>query len=766
MATLAAGGVLAAVATAWMGEHVVAGIGLAILAFSLIGAGVAAAGTALLALLAASVVPVRRGAAATIVWLMMIAGFAVTAGVAGGFLDPFSPQRLVAVTSVVSAIALTITLIALVGLERPRPELEAARADDAPKPPFRVALREVWQDDEARRFTIFVFMSMLAYNLQDLILEPFGGTVFAMTPGETTRLAGVQHGGVLAGMLLVAFAVTWVGRGRLGSLKAWTVGGCVASAVAFVGLITVAMAGPGWPLSPFVLFLGVANGTFAVAAIGTMMTLAGGGRLSGGGIRLGVWGAAQAFAFGIGGFVGTVAIDATRALFADPATAYALVFALEGATFLVAARIAAGVGRTTSKLRPGAARCQTNSGMTKMALANFFDVVVVGGGPAGATAATDLAKTGASVLLLDRAGRIKPCGGAIPPRLVRDFDIPAHLLVAQVSGAKMVGPSGVTVDMPIEDGYVGMVDRDTFDEWLRVRAEQVGVTRRTGTFKRIERDADGSPVVVFEADGAEHSVPTRAIVGADGARSKVAISARIPKADRIPCVFAYHEIVKSPEAGSAAFDPTRCDVYYQGRLSPDFYAWVFPHGETTSVGVGSAIKGFSLRRSVDRLRADTGLQDAQVVRREGAPIPLRPLKRWDNRRDVVLAGDAAGVVAPASGEGIYYAMLTGRLAADSVAAFLRTGDAAALATAQRSFRKAHGRVFTVLGIMQWFWYRSDRFRERFVLICRDPDVQRLTWQAYMNKELVRRDPLAHLRVFFKDVAHIFRMASHRDARNS
>lgn len=358
MATLAAGGVLAAVATAWMGEHVVAGIGLAILAFSLIGAGVAAAGTALLALLAASVVPVRRGAAATIVWLMMIAGFAVTAGVAGEFLDPFSPQRLVAVTSVVSAIALTITLIALVGLERPRPELEAARADDAPKPPFRVALREVWQDDEARRFTIFVFMSMLAYNLQDLILEPFGGTVFAMTPGETTRLAGVQHGGVLAGMLLVAFAVTWVGRGRLGSLKAWTVGGCVASAVAFVGLITVAMAGPGWPLSPFVLFLGVANGTFAVAAIGTMMTLAGGGRLSGGGIRLGVWGAAQAFAFGIGGFVGTVAIDATRALFADPATAYALVFALEGATFLVAARIAAGVGgqRPSSAPAPLAAK--------------------------------------------------------------------------------------------------------------------------------------------------------------------------------------------------------------------------------------------------------------------------------------------------------------------------------------------------------------------------------------------------------------------------
>lgn len=390
----------------------------------------------------------------------------------------------------------------------------------------------------------------------------------------------------------------------------------------------------------------------------------------------------------------------------------------------------------------------------------IFDVAVVGGGPAGATAATDLAATGLSVLLLDRGGRIKPCGGAIPPRLIRDFDIPPHLLVARVTSARMVAPSHLGVDMPIEDGYVGMVDREDFDEWLRERAVATGAVRRTGEFRDIERRADGIAVLVYRDDGTERRVAARAVIGADGARSLVARAAQVPKADRIPCVFAYHEIVRSPApAAGAAFDPARCDVYYQGRLSPDFYAWIFPHGETTSVGVGSAVKGFALRRSVDRLRADTGLADAEVVRREGAPIPLKPLKRWDNGRDVILAGDAAGVVAPASGEGIYYAMLTGRLAADATATFLRTGDATALAGARKAFRKAHGRTFQVLGLMQWFWYRSDRFRERFVLICRDPDVQRLTWQAYMNKELVRRDPLGHLRVFFKDLAHICRLAS-------
>jgi geranylgeranyl reductase len=131
------------------------------------------------------------------------------------------------------------------------------------------------------------------------------------------------------------------------------------------------------------------------------------------------------------------------------------------------------------------------------------------------------------------------------------------------------------------------------------------------------------------------------------------------------------------------------------------------------------------------------------------------LRRWDNGCDVVLAGDAAGVVAPASGEGIYYAMVGGQLAAQAVEAYLATGDARTLATARKRFMKAHGRVFWILGIMQHFWYSSDKRRERFVSICRDPDVQQLTFDAYMNKELVRAKPMAHVRIFFKDLAHLF-----------
>ena len=388
----------------------------------------------------------------------------------------------------------------------------------------------------------------------------------------------------------------------------------------------------------------------------------------------------------------------------------------------------------------------------------MYDVVVIGGGPSGATAAEDLARSGHKVAMLDRAGRIKPCGGAVPPRLIQDFHIPDDQIVARINTARMISPTQRQVDIPIENGYVGMVDREHFDEYLRVRAKQAGAHRYTGTFIRLERGEDGTKIIYRDKiSGNELELATKLIIGADGARSKVA-QQEVPGGDKIPYVIAYHEIIEAP-APTQHYDPLRCDVIYDGAISPDFYGWVFPHGAQASVGMGTGKDGVDLKEATAALRQSSGLANCRTIRKEGAPIPLKPMEKWDNGKDVVLAGDAAGVVAPSSGEGIYYAMVGGRVAATAAAAFLASGRAKDLQLARKMFMREHKSVFKVLGAMQNAYYRSDERRERFVSLCHDIDVQRLTFEAYMNKKLVAARPLAHLKIGIKNIAHLTGLVS-------
>ncbi|TMM50634.1 BCD family MFS transporter [Sulfitobacter sabulilitoris] len=332
MVALAGGALLAAYGVIVFETRFGAGLAVSVLAYALIGLGVGASGTSLLALLATATAPARRAAAATITWLMMIAGIAITAGVVGAQLDPYSAALLIRIVAVVTVGAVLVTILAIWGIE--------ARVDAAPQPdtmPFLQGMAQVWAERRARNFTLFVFLSMTAYFMQELILEPYAGLVFGFTPGQSTSLSGAQNGGVFIGMVIVGVMATGL---RMGSLRAWVTGGCVGSAMMLAVITAMGQIGPGAPLMAAVVGLGFCNGVFAVAAIGSMMALAGQGRQAREGTRMGLWGAAQALAAGFGGLVGAALVDVMRVTAAGDATAFGTVFLIEAALFLAAAAMA------------------------------------------------------------------------------------------------------------------------------------------------------------------------------------------------------------------------------------------------------------------------------------------------------------------------------------------------------------------------------------------------------------------------------------------
>ena len=332
MVALGAGALAATVGLIVLEASLLWGMVLSIAAYALIGVGVGASGTSLLALLATTTAPHRRAAAATITWLMMIFGIAMTAGIVGSLIDPYTPLRLIEIVAAVVVIAIAVTCLAVWGIER---GLKVTREPDPT--PFREGLAEVWAEPKARNFTLFVFLAMTAYFMQELILEPYAGLVFGLTPGQTTSLSGAQNGGVFLGMLTVGIMATGL---KIGALRNWVIAGCLGSAGALAIITLLGPVGPGAPIVPAVVTLGFFNGMFAVAAIGSMMALAGQGRERREGTRMGLWGAAQAIAAGFGGLMGAAMADVLRLPLTDT-QAFGTVFLFEASLFIAAAVMAA-----------------------------------------------------------------------------------------------------------------------------------------------------------------------------------------------------------------------------------------------------------------------------------------------------------------------------------------------------------------------------------------------------------------------------------------
>ena len=343
LALLAVSGSGAAASTAWMAVNRAMGTIAATVCFLGVGAGVSAAGTPLLAILAERVVPARRPRAAAAVWLIMIAGFIVTTALASRFLAPFSWTRLVQVTATVGAIAFAVGALAARGLERgesagtlvPR----GARDRD-----FRAALREVLADPEARAFCWFLFLSMLAYSAQDLLLEPFTGIAFGATPAESTRISSMHRGGILIGMIGAAALSV-----RVGTPARWASAGCILSAICFALLAGTPATGNVLAAKLVIVGVGIGNGVFCIGALSAMMALIALRSDGRAGLRMGVYGGVEAVAMGAGGLIGALGNDLARTLLGSPIAGYMTVLAAEGVLFAVAAAFAVRSGAPTAE---------------------------------------------------------------------------------------------------------------------------------------------------------------------------------------------------------------------------------------------------------------------------------------------------------------------------------------------------------------------------------------------------------------------------------
>lgn len=320
-------------------ENSAAALTVWIVSYAAIGLGIGAAGTSFLALLATVTADDRKGAAATIAWLALIIG-AIAASIGTGIaLEPYSPGRLL---PVVAAVAFITFIVAALGTWRIEARIGAVPAPS--QHALGPALAATWADPAARAFTGFVFLSILAFYLSELVLEPFAGHVHGLPPEDSTKLSGAKDGASLVGMLAAGALSTF----HIGSLRAWAVIGCLVSAAGLVGL------GMGYALIPFTVVLGIGNGLFVVGAIGSMMRLAAADK-GAAGTRMGVFGAAQAIAAGLAGLIATGILDIAR-LALPMEAAYGTVFWLEAILFLAAALVAGRLLHTRAyqpTLQPG-----------------------------------------------------------------------------------------------------------------------------------------------------------------------------------------------------------------------------------------------------------------------------------------------------------------------------------------------------------------------------------------------------------------------------
>jgi len=396
-------------------------------------------------------------------------------------------------------------------------------------------------------------------------------------------------------------------------------------------------------------------------------------------------------------------------------------------------------------------------------------VAVVGGGPSGACAAETLAQGGIETYLIERKmDNCKPCGGAIPLCMVDEFDLPMEIIDRKVTKMKMISPSNREVDVGktlSEREWIGMCRREVMDDFLRQRAGKFGANVINGLVLKVDVPADGEGPISLtynnytgdKTAGTKEKLEVDLVIGADGANSRVA---KEIDAGEYDYAIAFQERMRIPE-DKMEYYKDLAEMYVGDDVSPDFYGWVFPKYDHVAVGTGTVVNKTAIKQyqQATRDRAKVKTEGGKIIRIEAHPIPEHPRPRRVKGR-VALVGDAAGYVTKCSGEGIYFAAKSGRMAAEAI---VQDSQGGKVMVGEAAFRKyldkwdrKYWATYKVLDILQKVFYRSNPAREAFVELCEDTYVQKMTFDSYLYKTVVPGNPVDDVKLLVRTVSSLVR----------
>jgi len=379
-------------------------------------------------------------------------------------------------------------------------------------------------------------------------------------------------------------------------------------------------------------------------------------------------------------------------------------------------------------------------------------VLVVGASVGGSTAANTLATAGVPVVMLERDLRwVKPCGGALPPIAFDEFDLPQSLISRKVHKTLIHSPSERTAVIEVagieesSNDYVAMACREDLDPFLRQRAIANGAQLIEGQLLDLNVGTSGITATYRDKNSrAKKTLEAEVVIGADGAYSTTAKALGLP---RLPRCIAIQERIYLPEEKMARWQDT-AELYLGHDVSPDLYAWVFPKSDHVAVGCGAGpgntAEARQLLANLKQRIADR-LEGGEVFLEEAHALPIHPRKHLAYER-AMLIGDAAGLVAGTSGEGIYWAMKSGKMAAETLIEVLPDSSELALRRYERQWWKEYGKMYRFLRWLQKWGYGNERQMEVFTDMCRNHDVQELTFESYMHKSMTPVPWLAQMRM--------------------